>query len=207
MSSVRISGCTGRLEIAPSQDVCYTVCRNSSKVMKMVQVADALLAACGLFCGACYHYQASFYEHDRLLEEAARRGRRPEGFTCRGCRSGALYIHSDCAHCEIRACTDRKQIPHCGLCAEFPCDRLRAFQNDGRVHHRDILDQLAALREQGTEEWLTAQEQRWTCDCGQGFSWYQQTCCNCGKAVNSYGADPTLKPHEGYSQEGSASDA
>lgn len=151
-----------------------------------------LLAACGLYCGACYHYRASFYESDRLLEEAARRGRDPQGFTCRGCRSDALYIHAGCAQCEIRACADGRGVPHCGLCADFPCERLWAFQGDGRVHHRDILVELVRLRERGAKAWLAAQAEMWKCSCGESYSWYEETCHHCGEPLASYGADPTL---------------
>jgi Protein of unknown function (DUF3795) len=110
---------------------------------------NTLLAACGLYCGACYHYRASFYEADRLQTEAARRGQKPVGFPYQGCRSEALYIHPFCARCDIRACADAKGIPHCGLCAEFPCARIKAFQSDGHVHHRDVLTELVNLREKG----------------------------------------------------------
>ena len=159
----------------------------------MTRETPLLLATCGLYCGACYHYRASFYDHDRLLAEAARRGRNPEGFTCQGCRSGILYVHSGCAKCELRACADEKSILHCGLCPQFPCKRLLAFQNDGRVHHRDILVQLEDLREKGEEAWLAEQAQRWSCTCGEGFSWYDEACHSCGRPLPSYGADPTLK--------------
>lgn len=161
----------------------------------MTGKVDELLAACGLYCGACYHYRASFYDSGRLSAEAARRGRDVEGFTCRGCRSGALYIHDGCARCDIRACADEKGIPHCGLCAEFPCGRLRAFQTDGRVHHLEILTQLERLREAGPERWLAGQARRWQCACGESYTWYEETCHHCGAPLSSYGADPTLKPH------------
>lgn len=160
----------------------------------MAKNANMLLGACGLYCGACYHYRASFYEFGRLSKEAARRGRDHdlEGFTCQGCRSDKLYIHPGCAQCEIRACADRKGILHCGLCKELPCDRIKAFQGDGRVHHRDILIELEALREKGADNWLKEQAIRWTCECGESYSWYEETCNNCGKPINSYGADPTV---------------
>jgi len=158
----------------------------------MAKDPNMLLAACGLYCGACYHYRASFYESERLQREAARRGRASEGFACRGCRSDKLYIHPGCAHCEIRACTDRRGIIHCGLCTEFPCERLKAFQSDGRRHHEDILTDLKRLNETGADKWLAEQAQRWQCECGERYSWYEETCDRCGKALASYGADPTL---------------
>ncbi len=133
----------------------------------MTKDINVLLGVCGLYCGACYHHRALFYEGERLSEEAARRGRTPEGFTCQGCRSDVLYIHSGCAQCEIRACADERGIVHCGLCTELPCERIKAFQGDGRVHHRDILIELENLREKGTDKWLAEQAQRWTCKCGE----------------------------------------
>ena len=153
---------------------------------------NVLLTACGLYCGACYHYRALYYPRDRLVVEAARRGQEPEGFTCQGCRSEAPYIHPGCAHCEIRACADEKDLPHCGLCTDFPCQLILAFQSDGRVHHRDILVELIRLREKGVGTWLATQAERWKCACGESFSWYEETCHFCGEPLASYGADPTL---------------
>lgn len=149
-----------------------------------------LLAVCGLYCGACYHYRASFPHGRHLLEMAARHGRDLEGFTCKGCRSGALYVHPGCARCQIRACAGEKGLLHCGLCVEFPCGDIQAFQNDGRVHHRDVLENLAALAEQGPDRWLADQVQRWTCECGAQFSWYEARCADCGADLAAYGSDP-----------------
>lgn len=158
----------------------------------MASNAHMLLGACGLYCGACYHYRASFYESERLQREAARRGRDPVGFTCQGCRSDKLYIHVGCVQCEIRACVDGREIAHCGICVEFPCERIKAFQSDGRVHHQDVLTQLERLREIGPDRWLAGQARRWECECGEPYSWYEETCSQCGKQLPSYGADPTL---------------
>ncbi len=158
---------------------------------------DTLLAACGLYCGACYHYRASFYDTEQLAEVAARRGRDLEGFTCRGCRSDKLYIHPGCAECEIRACADRHGIAHCGVCPSFPCERIQAFQDDGRVHHEDVLKALRHLRDQshdqGVERWLAEQARRWTCTCGEPYSWYETMCQACGRPLASYNHDPTLR--------------
>jgi hypothetical protein len=152
-----------------------------------------LLGVCGLYCGACYHYRASFPEGAHLVEEAARQGRARQGFSCQGCRSDRLYVHPGCALCEFRACAEEKGIVHCGLCAEYPCDRLRAFQSDGRPHHRDVLDNLESLRALGPERWLAEQERRWRCACGALFSWYETHCRRCGAALDSYGPDPRAK--------------
>jgi hypothetical protein len=149
-----------------------------------------LLAACGLYCGACYHYRASFPEGRHLLEEAAYRGRSLEGYTCRGCRSDTLYIHPGCARCQIRVCAEERGILHCGLCEAFPCARLSAFQGDGRVHHIPALEQLADIRRKGIGQWLAEQAGLWTCTCGMPFSWYETVCRNCDAPLDSYGPDP-----------------
>ena len=145
-----------------------------------------LLGACGLYCGACYHYRASFADGKHLLEEARRQGRSTTSFTCQGCRSDVLYIHPGCAQCAIRACTDSKGILHCGLCPESPCELLTMFQGDGHVHHLDVLALLEELREQGPECWLARQAKRWQCQCGACFSWYEERCHQCGASLSSY---------------------
>jgi hypothetical protein len=151
--------------------------------------STALLGVCGLYCGACYHYRASFPEGKHLLEEALHRGRDVEGFTCDGCRSNALYVHPGCSQCQIRACAERRGIIHCGECAEFPCDRIAGFQADGRAHHRDVLSNLEDLKACGAAPWLAAQDQRWRCACGAKFSWYEESCRRCDASLASYGRD------------------
>ncbi len=148
-----------------------------------------LLGVCGLYCGSCYHYRASFPEGKHLIEEAARRGA-SEGFICRGCRSDKLYIHPGCAECNFRACAEAKKVVHCALFREFPCPQLKAFQSDGRPHHSHIFKNLEELLTVGLEQWLSAQQRRWKCDCGASFSWYEVKRHNCGERVESYGPDP-----------------
>lgn len=145
-----------------------------------------LLGACGLYCGACYHFRASFAGGKHLLEEARLQGRSPAGYTCQGCRSDALYIHEGCSQCEIRACTDARGIPHCGLCTECPCEQLRAFHKDGHIHHLDIFAQLEEIMEEGSDRWLAEQAQRWRCRCGTSYSWYEEICHHCGAPLDSY---------------------
>ena len=161
--------------------------------MNKLNESMELLAACGLYCGACYHYRAGTPEGTHLLEEASQRELEMEGYTCQGCRSNKLYIHTGCAECKIRECTDQKGILHCGACTEFPCEKLTTFQNDGRIHHLDILKNLAELNRKGNDLWLQEQARLWTCSCGNRFSWYEETCSRCGSGLPSYGSDPTRK--------------
>jgi len=158
-----------------------------------------LLAVCGLYCGACYHYRAAFPDGKHLLDPAFRGSRPLQGYTCRGCRSDKLYIHAGCADCQIRACAQDKGLTHCGECEqvdryETACERLKAFQNDGRIHHLPILQQLDDVKRKGIGPWLAEQQARWTCSCGQPFSWYESVCQRCGKTLNSYANQDSQTP-------------
>ena len=149
-----------------------------------------LLAACGLYCGACYHYRAGFDEGQHLLADEARGGRPLRGYTCRGCWSGHHYRHVDCQMCAIRACAEARGVPHCGFCEHFPCDRLRAFQSNGRKHHVPVIDDLRSALASGADGWLARQADRWSCPaCGVPFSWYEATCANCGTILTSHAPD------------------
>jgi len=145
-----------------------------------------LVAVCGLYCGACPHYRASFPDGQHLLRPEFRGDRPLTKFTCRGCRSNQLYCHPGCSECAIRACADHQGLAHCAKSAEFPCPRLIAFQTDGRAHHLPILEQLEDIQRKDIEPWLVEQAARWTCICGQPFSWYEIVCPKCGKPLDSY---------------------
>ena len=170
-----------------------------------------LLAVCGLYCGACYHYRASFPDGKHLLDAVSggtqpashrpefRGSRLLDGYTCRGCRSDKLYIHPGCADCQIRACAQSKGFVHCGECDQFDrhrlaCERLKAFQNDGRAHHLPILQQLDDVHRKGIGPWLAAQQARWTCACGHPYSWYEIICQHCGQVLNSYADQDSSTP-------------
>lgn len=146
-----------------------------------------LLGACGLYCGACYHYRASFSDGIHLLVDAIKKGKDENDYKCQGCRSDKLYVHPGCQECNIRDCTEKKGIIHCGECDEYPCKELKDFQADGHIHHIDIFNNIEEIREKGPEEWLMTQEKRWECSCGTKFSWYETVCQNCGTSLNSYG--------------------
>lgn len=144
------------------------------------------LSVCGLYCGACYHYRASFPDGEHIIREWIREGMNAEDFTCDGCRSKRLYVHLGCSECDIRSCADARSIIHCGECREFPCQRLEEFRTDGRPHHRDVVHNCMEINRTGSENWLRDQDNRWRCTCGRSHSWYEQRCKKCGKELNSY---------------------
>ncbi|MGC9520745.1 MAG: DUF3795 domain-containing protein [Anaerolineae bacterium] len=105
----------------------------SPEVPKGFAPASDLLAACGLYCGACYHHRASFPEGAHLLSESMRAGRPLEGYCCSGCWSGSLYVHPGCRDCSLRACVVERGYAHCGMCDAFPYLELLNLAS-GRYH-------------------------------------------------------------------------
>lgn len=151
---------------------------------------NTLLAACGLYCGACYHYRAGQPGGEHLLSDEARGGRPLAGYTCGGCRSTAHYDHDGCRECSIRTCVDARGLRYCGPCEDFPCERFRAFQYNGRKHHADVEANLKAIELRGADAWLVIQTLQWECpSCASPFSWYEIKCHACGAMLPSYGID------------------
>lgn len=62
----------------------------------------------------------------------------------------------------LKCCT-QKAIDHCGLCSEFPCEKLASFIPDDRAecpkgYHMANLRRRVQI---GTELWLEEQEKIW----------------------------------------------
>ena len=97
--------------------------------------ADPEAGACGDFCGKCPNFPGS----------------------CRGC------VPEDHQECHFVACCGPKGLEHCGLCPQFPCERLVAFVPDDR-ESRPRGYHIEALKERtriGTKAWLEQQRRRW----------------------------------------------
>ncbi len=160
--------------------------------MSNAPTTSPLLGACGLYCGAYNHYRAYFPEGKHLIEKAIIEGRNIEGYTCQGCRSNRLYIHPGCRECQIRNCVEAQGIFHCGQCRKFPCEQVLAFINDGHIHHLNIERLILKLIEFGTDRWIIEQAMRWTCKCGMLYSWYEETCQDCGASLDSVLSDTAM---------------
>ncbi len=97
-----------------------------------------ILGVCGLYCGACEHYFAYTAEGAHIRQTRQTDDSQIE--ECKGCRSNILTL--SCSKCSIRECAAGKNVLHCGLCGEYPCDQLKQFQHDGRMHHIAILEPI-----------------------------------------------------------------
>jgi hypothetical protein len=106
-------------------------------------VKNNLAAVCGLFCGNCEHL----------------------GTKCRGCgeQKGKPFwtavMNVEC--CPLYSCcVNTKQLEHCGLCSERPCETFLALRDpslsDEEAEKALITRQnnLKRRKEIGTEQWL-----------------------------------------------------
>ena len=142
---------------------------------------EDLAAPCGLFCGACDVYLANLRG---TLEELSREwGRPPEDLRCLGCLSPETAIY--CRNCGIRDCAVGRKLITCADCPEVPCELLKDFAAGKAPHHQTILVNLERIHEIGLLAWISEQTARWTCACGEHFSWYQENCPACGADLRS----------------------
>ena len=133
-------------------------------------------AYCGIYCGAC----------PNLLATRAGTGTNP----CHGCKSKAPTGY--CATCGIKTCATQKGFEFCCECPEFvSCERMQQFMNDKNwPYQQNAAKNMEWIQLNGISSWLQVQEQRWLCaNCGSSYSWWTETCPQCGQAVASYKAD------------------
>lgn len=69
---------------------------------------------------------------------------------CPGCIEADGYVPewADSGRCRIHACVKKNGVLFCGLCSEFPCDKLPDI-----IHWEpDCIEKLSALRKQYQEQ-------------------------------------------------------
>ena len=134
---------------------------------------------CGLYCGACELLLAT--QNGTLDRLAEQRNMTPEELECYGCKSGKSSKY--CTTCSIKQCAREKGLEFCFQCETYPCEALRSFQQ-AHPHKRSIFRNLQTIQEQGVEQWIEAQRQRWNCaNCGTRFAYYDEVCKKCGQTL------------------------
>jgi hypothetical protein len=108
-----------------------------------------MIAYCGLKCDSCPIFLATL-EPDESLRKAMRETiteqcniqyvmnlQSGDITDCDGCRADTGKLFSRCKNCEIRKCASLKNIENCTYCADYICDRLKAFfQNETDAQRR-----------------------------------------------------------------------
>jgi len=152
----------------------------------------ALMAPCGLYCGACGVYIAGRDKNEKFRSVMANLYKtKPEETKCLGCmHPDASRIYSACTSCNIRDCVKSKGYYSCHQCEEWPCRMIRDFPlaTGSRVMKRTIpiwrAKVAASGYEEGSVEWARAECQRYHCSsCGKPLFRGAQRCRACKKPV------------------------
>ena len=119
-----------------------------------------LIAPCGMNCALCQAYQG-------------------KGLVCHGCGHGSE--RKACQNCSIRKCENKKTF--CFECAEYPCRRLKALDKRYRAkYYMSMLENLAYIQENGLDQFIRQQEERYRCSrCGKLRTVHQDYCLYCAE--------------------------
>ena len=153
---------------------------------------ESLVASCGLYCGACPMYLATQSKDESRLKSMFRQfssskmNWKMEDLLCDGCR-GTGQLATFCRKCAIRdSAATKTKTKLCSDCSEYACTRITAFNNDGMLHHAEVLANLRQLKSVGLKEWAKQEEEKWACpSCRGRMGWYDAKCPKCGTARSS----------------------
>lgn len=153
----------------------------------------ALMAPCGLYCGACGVYVATRDGNEKFKAVMGNLyGTRPEETECLGCMQTdpPTKLYAFCQSCPMRSCAKSKGYYSCHQCAEWPCDKVEhfGFATGIRVMKRAIPLWRAKVAESGDEagsvEWARAECERYHCvSCGEPLFRGAQRCRACKAPV------------------------
>lgn len=144
---------------------------------------NALVAVCGLYCGACSVYLATQEDPARLERLAAKLGQSVEETRCLGCRAELRSKH--CRSCTLAACAAERGHVVCGECADYPCESFSAFQA-ACPHRAEIPADMERILDEGMETWVARMPERYTCPaCRTINAAYDLSCRGCGHQPGS----------------------
>ena len=141
---------------------------------KDLKFNEHLLAYCGLYCAQC-SFKAAHDENDakHLVHLPFPFTLSPlSNYNCECCKGYCI-----CGPCKIKPCAMEKHISSCADCAQFPCMLSNAFAADGMPHHKQAVNNLHAIRENGVDTWFEALKPSLQCPCGTKQTWYYTCSC------------------------------
>lgn len=147
------------------------VARGATATPPAADLQPSLVAACGIYCGACPAQSAS-------LKAIQTHG----DIKCLGCWN-QKHSPAYAPKCAVRKCAQARKIQSCGQCKDYPCALLPPLFND-KPKYGLREKNLNAVRDRGLDAWLADQKQRWTCTkCGKSFGYGDKQCPACGGKI------------------------
>ncbi len=146
-----------------------------------------LLSRCGIYCGACYVYRAERDCGDFIREVAEWQKVELEQIKCNGCLAPIEEKWPNCQKCYPGKCLQEKGFNFCYECDKFwdySCEIYKNLEEFCDKRGENIRQNLIKIMADALK-WLEEQREKWRCDsCGETYSWYDETCHNCGKMLN-----------------------
>jgi hypothetical protein len=140
----------------------------------------AKVGYCGIYCENCPVY--------RLYREGSEEEKFQLAFTtrcsldqlrCEGCRTSDRFVMSK--YCMFRRCAKGRGLEACAFCAEFPCETLTAFYEEGTPSQREALENSRRMKAIGLDAWLREAGKKWLCgECGAPLVVGADRCPACG---------------------------
>lgn len=97
---------------------------------------EKIIGYCGITCSECPAYVATQNNDQQKREETALiwskefgQAIKPKDINCDGCLTKQGRLFQYCAVCNIRKCTQARQITNCAHCPEFACHELNHILN------------------------------------------------------------------------------
>ena len=147
------------------------VARGAVVAAPVADLQPSLVAACGIYCGACPAQIASL-----------KAGAKQSDIKCLGCWN-QKHAPAYAPKCAVRKCAKLKKLQSCGQCKEYPCKLIPPLFND-KPKYGLREKNLNAVRDQGLDIWLAEQKKRWTCEkCGKSFGYGDKQCPACGGKI------------------------
>jgi hypothetical protein len=130
----------------------------------------ALIAPCGMNCAVCSAFLARKYDlkkHGIMGSYCA--GCRPQGRNC-------AFMKKSCER------LGNGIVEYCYECTEYPCRRLKHLDKRYRTnYHMSMIENLDSIKEQGVEQFLKREQEKWRCpECGGTISCHGGLCFKCG---------------------------
>lgn len=130
-------------------------------------IAEDMIAPCGMNCALCVSYQADIYEINK------------KGFNKKICK-GCIPSNRECHYKRKCEKLSSNLVRFCHECKEFPCSMLKTLDSRYRKkYHMSMIENQDFIKKNGIEMFLEDQSQKWNCHECRGL-----ICCHNGLCLN-----------------------